>query len=670
MSTILSNPQREAKDYQPRYKILYYTLAVSITIIFVRLWYLQIISGQELRDYSEKNRIKETVIPASRGLILDRERRILVKNLPGYVVTISPQYAKKLEETAKVMAPILGMNPQSIISIVKKSRRLNGPFRDVHIKENLNQDEIFKIKQLRLDHPGLDITQVIVRHYPMDEIGAQLFGYVREISEEQIGRYNKKYENQIHFKQGDIVGKSGLEEVWETKIRGEDGIQFIEVDARGRKTYTSSSAPFSLEHQEPNPGQSLILTIDMDIQEAAHKAMIRNDKIGNRIGSVIVMKSNGEILAWVVTPSFNPNQFSNGISKSLWSKLINDPFKPLRNKVIQDHHSPGSVFKPFVALAALQEGVISPQTEIFSPGSMVYGGRTYHDARQRGHGNINVIQAIERSSNVFFYKMGINLGIDKIAKYGRRLGFGQKTNIKLFNEKSGLMPTRAWKLKRKGEEWQPGEDLSNAIGQGFILTTTIQLAHSFNTLAMEGQCYKPFLVKKLMNSNNKEIVVNEPEIIDDLTQPNEEGIFIERKHFNTVKEGLRRVFIGKKGTARWHQIKGLEMAGKTGTVQLISFSAKELYKKCLERPLHLRHHGWFVGFVPVKKPEITVAVFAEHGCSGSGGAAPVFKDIVRAYFEKYHPSQLPKRRVKKKLPHPPRPNPPPSGSQVAAEAEL
>ena len=650
MSTIISNPQQEAKEYQSRYKILYYILAISMTIIFLRLWYLQIISGQELRDYSDKNRIKGTIIPAPRGLILDREERILVENLPGYVVTISPQYAKKLEDTAKAIAPILKMNSKKIISRVKKGRRLNGPFRDVRIKENLTTDEIFKIKQLRLDHPGLDIAQITLRHYPMNEIGAQLFGYVGEISKEQIDRYNKKYKNQIHFKQGDIIGKSGLEEVWETKIRGEEGIQFVEVDARGRKTYTPRPAPFSLKHQQPQPGHSLVLTIDKDIQKAAHQAMMRNDKIKNRIGNVVAMKSNGEILAWVVTPSFNPNQFSHGISKNLWSKLINDPFKPLRNKVIQDHYSPGSTFKPFVALAALQESVITARTKIFSPGSMVYGRRTYHDARRTGHGNINVIEAIERSSNVFFYKMGTHLGIDKIAKYGRLFGLGEKTNIKLSNEEPGLMPTKAWKLKSKGEEWQPGEDLSNAIGQGFVLTTAIQLTHSFNTLAMEGQHYRPFLVKKLINSNNEEVTINKPEIINDLTQPNEEGVFIKRQHFKTVKKGLGRVFSGENGTARWYQVKGLDMAGKTGTVQLISFSAQELYKKCQERPINLRHHGWFVGFAPTSQPEITVAVFTEHGCSGSGGAAPVFRDIVRAYFEKYHPDQLPKRKTKAKTP--------------------
>ena len=239
---------------------------------------------------------------------------------------ISPQYAKKLKETSTAIAPILDMEDKKIIEMVRRGRRLNGPFRDVRIKEGLTHDEIFKIRQLRLNHPGLDITQVIVRHYPLNENGAQLFGYVGEISKQQIEQYNKKYKNEIPFKQGDIIGKNGLEKIWEQKIRGKDGIELVEVDARGRKTYSSGVGPFHLERQDPNSGSSLVLTIDREIQEAAYRAMLRNDKVGPRIGSAVVMKSNGEILAWVVTPSFNPNEFTNGISKEVWSKLVNNPF--------------------------------------------------------------------------------------------------------------------------------------------------------------------------------------------------------------------------------------------------------------------------------------------------------------------------------------------------------
>lgn len=652
MSSTLSSPQKEAKDYQPRYKVLYFVITLSVTILLLRLWYLQVISGHELREYSEKNRVKESLIQAPRGLILDREGRVLVENVPVYAAVISPQYATKLKETAEVIAPVLGMSSNEIVSMVQKGRRSYGSFRDVFIKEDLTQGEIFKVRQLRLDHPGLDITQVISRHYPLGENGAQLFGYVGEISKSQIEQYNRRHKGQIHFRQGDIIGKRGIEEAWDHKIRGRDGVQFVEVDARGRKTYGSKKVPFSFsfQAQEAISGNHLVLTIDKDLQEVSYRALDRNDKVGRRKGSVVVMKSNGEILSWVVRPSFDSNQLSNGISQLLWSQLISSPFKPLRNKVIQEHYPPGSAFKPFVALAALQEGVISKNTRVFSPGYVLYLGRRYHDSKRSGHGELNIIEAIERSSNTFFYKLGMSLGVDNIAKYGKRFGFGEKTNINLSGEVQGLMPTKAWKRQTKGESWQPGEDLSVSIGQGYVLTTVIQLAQGIGTVALEGKRYQPFLVKKIIDpssQDDEEVFVNHPKIIDDLTKPDENGLYIKKEHFKTVKEGMKRVFSGERGTARWYRIKGLDMAGKTGTVQLMSFSVGEVYKKCLEMPLRRRHHGWFVGFAPVDDPEIIVVVFAEHGCSGSSGAAPIFRDIVRAYFDKHQPKAIKKDDVLK-----------------------
>ena len=245
-----------------------------MTIILLRLWYLQVISGHELREYSDKNRVKESLIQAPRGLILDREGRVLVENIPVYVAVISPQYATKLEETAEAIAPILGMRSNEIVSMVQKGRRSYGSFRDVFVKENLTQNEIFKVRQLRLDHPGLDITQVISRHYPLEENGAQLFGYVGEISKSQIEKYNKRHKGQVHFRQGDIIGKHGIEEAWDHKIRGRDGVQFVEVDARGRKTYGSKKVPFSFsfQGQEAISGNHLVLTIDKDLQEVAYRA--------------------------------------------------------------------------------------------------------------------------------------------------------------------------------------------------------------------------------------------------------------------------------------------------------------------------------------------------------------------------------------------------------------
>jgi penicillin-binding protein 2 len=640
MDDFLSNSEEEAKEYLPRYKILYATIFCAAALILGRLWYLQIIAGTELRQFSEKNRVKETKLPAPRGLFLDRENRVLVDNLPGFDVTIAPQYATKLQETAEAVGQILGIEPVRIVSDVRKSRRRDGPFRPVKVKDNASMDEVFRLKMLRWDHPGLNVVESIVRFYNLKENAAQLFGYVGEISKEQIPLYNARYKGHVLFEQGDIVGKSGLEEMWDVQIRGKDGMSYVEVDARGREAPSENPIYFGFQPQQAIPGHNLVLTIDKDLQEAAYNAMKRKDSIGNRIGGVVLLKSDGEILAWVDTPSFDPNVISAGPSQELstvWSSLVNDPFKPFRNKVIQDPISPGSTFKPFVALAALQEKVITPHTLVFSPGQLKFGRRIYHDHEQGGYGSIDVMTAIQHSSNVFFFKMGIALGIDKIAAYAKLLGLGSKTGIQIAHEASGLIPSSEWKLKNFGEEWQPGENLSNAIGQGFVLTTAMQLAVGYNTIAREGEVVRPFLVKKIIDQDNKVIREFLPEIVRDATKDNG-GIHIDRENFKVVKEGLRRVV--EAGTGRSVRLPGIAVGGKTGTVQVRSQSAEDIHKRCEGRPLLLRDHGWFVGIAPVDKPEVTVAVLAEHSCWGAEGAAPVAHDVLLAYFQKYHPEML------------------------------
>ncbi len=669
MKDFVQSFEDEAKDYLPRYKVLYAAITMASLLIVGRLWYLQILQGTELRQYSEKNRVKETKLPAPRGLFLDRENRVLVDNLPGFDATISPQYAKKLESTAEEVGQVLNIPARKIVEDVRRSQRRDGPFRAVRIKDNLSLAEVFQLKLLRWDNPGLNINESILRYYSLAHNGAQLFGYVAEISKDQLTRLNERFAGKMVFEQGDIIGKSGLEEAFDPIIRGRDGVSFVEVDARGREAPGESSLYYGFKPQPALPGNNLVLTIDKDIQEAAYKAMNRNDSIGPRIGGMVAMRSNGEILAWVTTPSYDPNEFSTGIPPQVWSKLINDPFRPLRNKVIQDHFMPGSTFKPIVALAALSEKVISRNTYINAPSALKYGRRVYHDHSRSGYGNINVMQALEVSSNVFFYKMGIQLTIDRIAPYARLLGLGQKSNITLSNEVSGVIPTSEWKLKKLGEEWQPGENLSNAIGQGFVLVTALQMAMAYNSIALDGKVMKPFLIKRVLNQESKTLQEFEPEVLRDATQENEFGVIIPQEHFKTVKEGMRRVVHGERGTARGARIDGIEMAGKTGTTQVRSWSADEIYDRCDARPVFQRHHGWFVAFAPVQNPEITVAVLAQHSCSGSRGAAPVGRDVIKAYFEKYHPELIKAAVEKKARLKAPASQPPAVDLSVREEAE-
>lgn len=645
MSDYLTNPEEDTKVYQPRYKLIYLIVIVSSLILVGRLWYLQVNLGEELRHYSERNRVKETRIPAPRGLVFDRNNEVLVENLRGFEVTISPQYATELEATAEAVGMILEIPKDKILKKVNVSRKKNGPFRPVRIKENLTLDEVQRLKMLRFVHSGLDIQQTIVRHYVLNDNGAQLFGYVGEISKSKLSKYRKRYP-QFTFEQGDIIGKNGLEQIWERRIRGLDGISLVEVDARGRLAPTESPGFFNLKNQDPVPGNNLILTIDKDVQRAAFESMQKEHKGGARIGSVVAMKSNGEILAWVVAPSYNPNEFSTGISKELWGELSNDPYKPLRNKVIQDHYPPGSTLKPLIALAALQENIIKEDTIIYAPSRFKFGRRIYHDHSRAGHGNINVLQAIERSSNVFFYKMGISLGIDKMHRYMSLFGLGQSTGIKIPNETRGNFPSEEWKKKVYGEAWQSGENLSTAIGQGYVLATSLQMAIAYNTIALEGKVYKPFVLQKIISPDGELVFENKPQLIRDISEPREKGPFpetvIDKKVFKIVNKGMWRVANGDRGTARWWKIPGVEMAGKTGTSQVMSFSADQIYKDCYERPMKQRHHGTYVAFAPYEKPEITVAVHIEHGCHGNTAGSPVARDIIQAYMKKYYPERIAK----------------------------
>lgn len=637
MSTYVNNPD-EAKEYLSRYRLFYIAIAFTMSIFSIRLWYLQVVSGNELREFSEKNRIKQNKITAPRGLMLDRNGKVLVENLPGFEAILSPQYIDNLEKLANTVGPVLSMEPAKVVLKVTKSRRQNGPFAQIRLKENLSREEVFRLKRIRLDTPGLEIRESIVRHYPLQENGAQLFGYVGEISKRQLPILNELYKGSLKFEQGDIIGKSGLEETLEKDIRGTDGVSFIQVDAHGRETVTQTPNIYGQEIKDitPEHGNNAILTIDRDIQEAAYKSFASL----NRIGAVVAMKSNGEILAWVSTPSFNPNEFSTGISAQTWSKLINDPYRPLRNKVIQDHTSPGSTFKPLVAVAALQEKVITPTTIVNAPGVFYFGRRPYHDHLKGGHGNITIYDAIERSSNVFFYKMGIALGVDKMYDYIHLLGIGQKTGIELSRETPGIMPNSAWKKANVGEEWQAGENLSTAIGQGFVNVTPMTMAIAYNAIGTEGKVVKPFMIRKVMDLDGKVLRENFPQVVRDLQQTQPNGVQISQETFKVVKEGMRRVANGDRGTAKHWKVPGVQMAGKTGTAQVMGFSADQIYAKCEGRPMHMRHHGWYVAFAPADNPEITIAALAEHSCHGSTGAAPIVRDIVQAYFEKYHPEVI------------------------------
>lgn len=630
------------KSLQKRAKIFYFILGFLFLLLMMRLFYLQIIQGSALYTFSEKNLLKEIRVQAPRGIVYDRNNQILAENLPNFALTVSPQYIKKLDIIAEALAPILKEKKENILTIIKKGIRANGPYNPVIVKNFLSRDEIQKIELLKIEYQGLDIEELIFRSYPHNDMLAHALGNVGEISENEYQKMSQAIERNL--KKGDIIGKSGLEEKYDTTLRGQPGTSFVKVDARGREAIDESLKFLGhIEDLNPVSGVNMVTTLDFDLQKAAYEAFQKHEQTG----ALVAISKTGEVLALVNNPGFNPNNFSKGLSMEEWSSLVNNPTKPLRNRAIQDHYSPGSTFKPFVALAALQTKALTENTLVNAPPFIMFGGRAYHDHTKTGQGNINVIQAIEMSSNVFFYKQGLKLGVDKVALYTKALGLGAKTNIDLNREATGLIPTSQWKKEKYGEPWQEGENLSIAVGQGYVLLTPLQLASGYMSIANNGMVYKPYLVKEIFDPIKKTSQTFEPQLVRNVNDP-KEPYYISEAAFATVKKGLHAVANGKRGTAAWAKVPGFTLAGKTGTVQVRGYTSDQVYGNCLARPRKQRHHGWYVAFGPYEDPEITVAVLTEHSCS-SKAAVPIVRDFYNAYALKYHPSAVAAAEEKKNV---------------------
>ena len=508
---------------------------------------------------------------------------------------------------------------QKLKTLIEKSKKRNGPFHPVVLKEELNLIEIHKLKQIYWDHPEVEIREIEKRTYPLKENGSQIFGFIGPISKKEMQDL-KKQKRRFHLT--DIVGKSGLEKYYNQGLKGQNGRMLLEVNAQNQLSGRDSSSAFGFAKIEPVQGKDLILTIDKNLQDFVGQTMKKKDRLDPRTGSVIVMKSNGEILAMLSEPSFDPNSLSSNIDKNLWDKWSTKGSKVFINKALQEYYSPGSVFKPFIALSALEEGIINKDSLLHSPGTFKVGQRIYHDHNPLGYGKINVQTAIERSANTFFYQIAELLGIEKIYKYARLFGFGKKTQIESLSENPGLLPHPLWKKKYQNKNWQKGDTINLSIGQGELLTTLLQLTVAYNGVGTEGLIVRPFIVKQKPNGK-----INKEMILDSLTDQ------IKREHFIIVKEALKSVVYGLKGTARRYKLDFVSFAGKTGTVQVISLGPKKLYQKCAQLPQKYKHHGLFVSFAPIDKPEIVVSVFTEHSCSGSKGSAPIARDIIRYYFE-------------------------------------
>lgn len=623
------------KIHKDRAALISYIITAAFGLILSRLWYLQVYKGETLHNYSIQNRLRREVVWAPRGLIYSRDEQLLVDNIPRFDAILTPQFLSENDQTLNKLAGILSTDVSSINTILKKNSN-QAKYRPIIIKKNITFAELSQIETQNADLPGISVDTFISREYKDKEIGAHLLGYISEISQTQLPKLRER--DRQDYRLGDFIGQFGIEEQLDKYLRGENGHEFVEVDARGRrKRYINTDNLFKgIEDEKPLSGMNVKLTIDRDMQIAAYNAL--QDKVG---GVIAIDVNSGQVLTMVSRPSFDPSQFSRGLTPEYWRSLVGNKEHPLRDRNIQEHFSPGSTFKAITGIAAFEEGEIDENTEVNCGGSFRLGRKVYHCWKKQGHGPTNLIKAIRESCNVYFQKAANRMDIDAMAKYAKAFGLGARTGISLPREVSGLIPTKEWKKKRFGQEWQAGETLSCAIGQSYVLASTIQLATAYAAIANGGKIYRPYVVKDIYDQNGELVKTFAPELLSSIEMKNP-------KTLKYVREGLFQVVNNPKGTAFSKRGQGIMMVGKTGTSQVKSSSADKIYQKCESMDYESRHHGLFVAYAPADNPKIAAAVIFEHGCHG-GSAAPVVEAVITQYMKKYHPDLYLENLEKDKL---------------------
>lgn len=607
----------DSSIFRRKFEILLWVISISMSLLVARMWYFQVIKGDELRQKSESNRIRIHEVKALRGIITDRNGVILSNNQPSYDLAIVPGNTR---DVADIVAELERLYSREGLvfnvdeAMIERARSLV----QMKLEKSISWEEVALVETNGLDLPGVAVDVVPVRKQMLGMAAAHLLGYVNEISPDEL-----KHDTTGHYKQGDRVGKSGIEKIYDRDIRGVSGGEHIEVNASGRKVRM-------LGRVDPVPGSNLHLTIDAELQKTAW------DALEGKTGSVVAIDPrDGSIRALVSRPAYDPELFNKKMSREVWESLIKDPMRPLENKAIAGQYPPGSTFKMIMAIAALEEGLITPETKFFCNGSFTLGNHTFRCWQKKGHGTVNLHRAIVQSCDVYFYNVGRLLGIDKIAEYSRAFGLGSLTGVPLPGEKEGLVPSSEWKLRRFKVKWQPGETISASIGQGFGVVTPIQLALAYATLANGGQMFAPRLVDKIESWDGKSI--------REFSPAKKSEIKIDKKHIDLVIQALWGVCNEPGGTAGALRRKEADVCGKTGTAQVIS--AKGAASKGNE--YRYRDHALFVGFVPKDNPEIAIAVVVEHGGHGSSAAAPVARKVIDAYFQqKSNPAGRPGEEIK------------------------
>jgi len=583
-------------------------------IILCRLWFLQIIDTDKLQAMSENNRFRFIPVAAPRGTILDRNGNVLVNNIPSFSLAVIPNDVKDKDSLIDTLSKLLDIDKEELLARWDMGKG-RAKYMPVVLASDITRDQVEYFAANSIRFPGLDIELKPIRQYPYGDLASHLLGYIGEISDKELasGSFSS-------YGIGDYVGKSGIEKSYESYLYGMDGGKRIEVDARGRYLDTVSE-------DMPTTGDSVQLTIDVNLQKAAEKAL------GDRAGAAVVIDvKTGEILAFASTPVFDPSLFIGKMPPDKWKEYLNDKRHPLEDKALKGQYPPGSTFKIVTAMAGLSEGLINANTSVDCTGAYTVGSQKFHCWDKHGHGITNLRKALKESCDVYFYKLGDRLGVDKIAEYAHKFGLGEPMGVGLENEKSGLIPTAEWKLQKTGKSWYRGETIPVAIGQGYVTMTPIQLAAMISCIANDGILYQPHLVKRILDPDGKTIKEFTPTIF--------KNTGFKPEYIQLIKDGLRAVVNEPGGTGKGARISGITVAGKTGTSQVVKIGARKG-----DIPYKYRDHALFVGFAPYEKPEVAIAVVVEHGVHGGSAAAPVAAQVLRSYFEGKHPSKPHQNRV-------------------------
>jgi len=577
-------------------------LIIAFALILSRLWYLQIIKGEHFKSLSENNRIRIQEIAAPRGIVYDREGIPLVDSFPSFDVSLFRQDVRDLQALIPVLSRSLSLNPEKL-QVKLTGGKASPSAHPVKLKGDISREELAKVETRRFDLPGVMVDMVIRRNYPFGHLAAHLIGYLGEINPQEL-----EQEEYFNHKMGDLIGKFGIEQKFEFDLRGENGGRQIEVNALGRKVRI-------LGQVEPNPGNNLFLTLDLELQKAAENAME-----GKRGALVAMSPQNGDLLAMVSKPDFNPNFLARGISPENWRNILGNPLRPLQNRATQGQYPPGSVYKIITAIAALEEKIITPETVFSCAGSFPFGSRDYLCWKKEGHGRVNLRRAIVESCDIYFYNLGLRLGVDRLAKYAIGLGLGKITGFPLDHEKPGLVPTSSWKWKRFGIPWQGGENLSIAIGQGFNLVTPLQVACTISALANGGRFHRPRLIQSIKAPHG--------ETLKEFPPQSEKILPLSFSTTEIIREALWGVVNSPGGTGGKARIDGFDVAGKTGTAQVVQRREGRNEPSSPEQD----DHAWFACFAPATNPQIVVVVLLEHGGHGGATAAPVARKVLESFY--------------------------------------